>query len=60
MVESSSSVAATYPLNSMPASSIEFLVIQASRECGLNLNHVRDMIERYSQMHYANNYSEHS
>ena len=34
----------------MPASSKEFLDIQANIECGLTLNRVRDMIRTYNQL----------
>ena len=43
-----------------PASSKEFLDIQATIECGFTLKRVRDMIRRYSQMHRTDKYSEHS
>ena len=33
----------------MPASSKEFLDIQATIQCGFTLKHIRDMIKRYSQ-----------
>ena len=44
----------------MPASSQEFLDIQATIECGLTLKCVHDMIRTYSQMHDTDEYSKHS
>ena len=43
-----------------PASSKEFLDIQATVECGFTLKRVRDMTRTYSQMHRTDKYSEHS
>ena len=43
-----------------PASSKEFLDIQATIECGFTLKHVLHMIRIYCQMHRTNKYSEHS
>ena len=43
-----------------PASSKEFLDIQATIECGFTLKRVRDMIKTYSQMHRTDKYSQHS
>ena len=43
-----------------PASSKGFFDIQATIECGFTLKRVRDMIRRYSQMHRADKYSQHS
>ena len=43
-----------------PASSKEFLDIQATIECGFTLKRVRDMIRTYSQMHRTDKYSQHS
>ena len=42
------------------ASSIEFLGIHATIECGFTLKCVRDMTRRYSQIDRADKYSEHS
>ena len=44
----------------VPASSKEFLDIQATIECGFTLKRVRDMIRTYSQMHHTDKYSQHS
>ena len=43
-----------------PASSKEFLDIQATVECGFTVKLVRDMIKTYSQMHHTGKYSQHS
>ena len=43
-----------------PASSKEFLDIQATVECGFTLKLVRDMIKTYNQMHRTDKYSQHS
>ena len=48
MVLGSSPVAVTSPSDFMPASSKEFLDIQATIECGFTLKHVRDMTKTYS------------
>ena len=48
MVLSSSPVAVTSPSDFAPASSKEFLDIQATIECGFTLTHVRDMTRTYS------------
>ena len=42
-----------------PASSKKFHDIQATIECGLTLNWVRDMTRIYTQMHHTDKYSEH-
>ena len=42
-------VAVTSPSDFAPASSKEFLDIQATIECGFTLKRVRDMIKTYSQ-----------
>ena len=42
-----------------PASSKEFLDIQATIECGFTLKRVRDMIKTYSQIHRTDKYSQH-
>ena len=60
MVLGSSPVAVTETSDFAPASSKEFLDIQATIECGFTLKRVRDMIRRYSQMHCTDKYSEHS
>ena len=44
----------------MPASSKEFLDIQATIKCGFTLKRVGDMTRIYSQMHRTDRYSEHS
>ena len=49
MVVGSNPVAVTSPSDFAPASSKEFLDIQATIECGFTLKHVRDMIKTYSQ-----------
>ena len=43
-----------------PASSKEFLDIQATVECRFTLKLVRDIIKTYSQMHRTDKYSQHS
>ena len=43
-----------------PASSKEFLDIQATIECGFTLKRVSDLIRTYSQMHRTDKYSQHS
>ena len=48
MVVGSSPVAVTSPSDFAPASSKEFLDIQATIECGFTLKRVRDMIKTYS------------
>ena len=55
-----SPVAVTYSSDFAPASSKEFLDIQATIECGFTLKRVRDMIKTYSQMHRTDKYSQHS
>ena len=52
--------AVTSPSDFAPASSKEFLDIQATIECGFTLKRVRDMIKTYSQMHRTDKYSQHS
>ena len=59
MVLGSSLVAVTSTLDFAPASSKDFLDIQATRECGFTLKHVRDMTGTYSEMHRTDKYSEH-
>ena len=44
----------------MPASSKEFLDIQATMECEFTLKCIRDMTRTYSQMHPTDKYSGHS
>ena len=56
----SSPVAVTSPSDFTPASSKEFLDIQATIKCGFTLKHVRDMSRTYSQMHHAGKYSEYT
>ena len=53
-------VAVTSNSGIAPASSKEFLDIQATIECGLNLNRVRDMTRTYSEMNRTDKYSKHS
>ena len=48
MVVGSNPVAVTSPSDFAPASSKEFLDIQATIECGFTLKRVRDMIITYS------------
>ena len=50
VVLGSSPVTVTKPSEFAPASSKEFLDIQATIECGFTLEHVRDMARKYSQM----------
>ena len=49
VVVGSSPVAVTQTSNFAPASSKEFLDIQATIECGFTLKSVRDIIRTYSQ-----------
>ena len=49
MVLGLSPVAVTSPSDFAPASSKEFLDIQATIECGFTLKRVRDMTRTYSQ-----------
>ena len=49
MVLGSSPVTVTSPSDFAPASSKEFLDIQATVECGFTLKRVRDMTRTYSQ-----------
>ena len=60
VVVGSNPVAVTSPSDFAPASSKEFLDIQATIECGFTLKCVRDMIKTYSQMHRTDKYSQHS
>ena len=60
VVVGSNPVAVTSPSDFAPASSKEFLDIQATIECGFTLKRVRDMIKTYSQMHRTDKYSQHS
>ena len=57
MVLGSSPVAVTSPSDFAPASSKEFLDIQATIECGFTLKRVRDMTRTYSHniKHYLLN-----
>ena len=50
MVVGSNPVAVTSPSDFAPASSKEFLDIQATIECEFTLKRVRDMIKTYSQL----------
>ena len=50
MVLGSNPVAVTSPSDFVPASSKEFLDIQATIECGFTLKCVRDMIRTYSEI----------
>ena len=56
----SSPVAVTQTSDFMPASSKEFVDIQATIECGYNLKQVCDMIRTHSQMHCTDKYSQHN
>ena len=47
-------------LDIAPASSKEFLDIQATLECGFTLKGVSYMIRTYSQMHRTDKYSQHN
>ena len=47
-------------LDFTPASSMEFLDIQATIKCGFTLTCVRNMISTYGQMHRTDKYSQHS
>ena len=60
VVVGSNPVAVTSPSDFAPASSKEFLDIQATIECGFTLKRVRDMIKTYSQMQRTDKYSKHS
>ena len=53
MVVGSNPVAVTSPSDFAPASSKEFLDIQATIECGFTLKRVRDMIKTYSQTKFT-------
>ena len=50
MVLGSSLVAVTSPSDFAPASSKEFLDIQATTECGFSLKPIRDMTRTYNQL----------
>ena len=58
MVLGSIPVAAPSLSDFTPASSTEFLDIQAIVECGFNLKRVRDMTRTYSLMHHKDKDSE--
>ena len=60
MVLGSSAVAVIYTSDFAPASNKEFLDIQATRERGFILKHVRDIISTCSQMHLIDKYSQYS
>ena len=55
MVLGSSPVAVNSPSDFAPASSKEFLVIQATIQCGFTLKRVRDMTRTYSHHNMALN-----
>ena len=59
MVLDSGPVAVTEAWDFAPASSKEFLEIQATIECGTTLKRVLEMTPTYSQMHRTDRYSEH-
>ena len=59
-IMSGTSLRVNPPSDMAPASSKEFLDIQATVECGFTLKLVRDMIKRYNQMHRTDKYSQHS
>ena len=50
MVLGSNPVAVTSPSDFVPASSKEFLDIQATIECGFTLKYVRDMTKTHSEI----------
>ena len=60
VVLGSSPVVVTSNSSFAPASSKEFLDIEATIECGLNLNRVRDMTRTYSEMNRTYKYSKHN
>ena len=60
MVLGSSPVAVIQPSDFTPASSKEFLDIQATIECRFTLKRVRDITRRYTQMRCRDKYSEHT
>ena len=55
-----SPVAVTSPSDFAPASSKDFVDIQANIECGFTLKRVRDLTRTYSQVHRTDKYSEDS
>ena len=56
VVVGSSTVAVSYSSDMVPASSKEFLDIQAIVECGLSVKLVRDMIKTYNHMPRTDKY----
>ena len=60
MVVGSSPVTVTETSDITLVLSKEFLDIQVSIECEFTPKRLRDMIGRRSQMHHADNYSQHS
>ena len=60
MVLGSSPVAVTSPSDFAPASSKEFLDIQATIECGFTLKRVRDMTRTYSYIYEGAKYDKSS
>ena len=60
MVLGSTPVAVTSPSDFAPASSKEYLDIQAAIECGFILKQVRDMTRTWIQMRRTDKYSENS
>ena len=60
MVLGSNPVAVTQTSDFAPASSKEYLDIQAIIDCGFTLKRVSHITRTCSQMHGTNNYSEHS
>ena len=56
MVLGSIPVAVTSPSDFAPASSEEFLGIQAIVDCRFTLKRVRDMTRTYSLMHHTDKY----
>ena len=60
VVVGSSALAVTKTSGFAPASSKEFLDVQATIECGFIMKRARDLIRTYSQMHRADRYLQHS
>ena len=60
VVLGSNPVAVTLPSDFAPASSKEFVDIQATIDCGFTMKCVCDMTRTYSQMHRTDKYSEQS
>ena len=57
MVVGSRLIANTYTLDFARISSKDMLNLQTTKDIGLNLNFVRDVTKRYSQMHCKYKYS---